>query len=95
MATKASARPEAGGRRIRRTRMFPLWALLLGAFVMALIGTSPYYGGTDSYVVQLIGKFLCFAIFAPALTSSGASPESSAWGKRSISASAPTSSRCR
>jgi urea transport system permease protein len=44
--------------------MIPLWALLLGAFVMALIGTSPYYGGTDSYVVQLIGKFLCFAIFA-------------------------------
>jgi urea transport system permease protein len=44
--------------------MIPLWALLLGALVMALIGTSPYYEGTDSYVVQLIGKFLCFAIFA-------------------------------
>jgi urea transport system permease protein len=44
--------------------MIPLWALLLAALVMALIGTSPYYEGTDSYVVQLIGKFLCFAIFA-------------------------------
>jgi urea transport system permease protein len=64
MAMKASGRAETGRRYIRRTRMIPLWALLLGAFVMALIGTSPYYGGTDSYVVQLIGKFLCFAIFA-------------------------------
>jgi urea transport system permease protein len=64
MAKKASARAEPGPRHIRRTRMIPLWALLLGAFVMALIGTSPYYGGTDSYVVQLIGKFLCFTIFA-------------------------------
>src|SRR5688572_16376654 len=64
MATKAPARAKTGGRRIRRARMFPLWALLLGALVMALIGTSPYYEGTDSYVVQLIGKFLCFAIFA-------------------------------
>lgn len=64
MAMKGSARPDTGGRHIRRARMFPLWALLLGALVMALIGTSPYYGGTDSYVVQLIGKFLCFAIFA-------------------------------
>jgi urea transport system permease protein len=44
--------------------MIPLWALLLGALVMALIGTAPYYEGTESYVVQLIGKFLCFAIFA-------------------------------
>jgi urea transport system permease protein len=64
MATKASAVPGADRRSIERPRMFPLWALLLGAAVMALIGTSPYYGGTDSYVVQLIGKFLCFAIFA-------------------------------
>jgi urea transport system permease protein len=64
MAMKVSALGETGRRRIRRTRMIPLWALLLGALVMALIGTSPYYEGTDSYVVQLIGKFLCFAIFA-------------------------------
>ena len=64
MAKKSPARGEIGRRHIRRTRMIPLWALLLGALVMALIGTSPYYEGTDSYVVQLIGKFLCFAIFA-------------------------------
>lgn len=62
MAMTSSARD--GGRRVRRARLIPLWALLLGALVMALIGTSPYYGGESSYVVQLIGKFLCFAIFA-------------------------------
>jgi urea transport system permease protein len=44
-----------------------LWALLLGAVVMTLIGTSPEYAGSGSYVVGLIGKFLCFAIFALAI----------------------------
>lgn len=44
--------------------MLPPWAVLLGAFLVALIGTFPYYGGTDSYILLLIGKFLCFAIFA-------------------------------
>jgi urea transport system permease protein len=55
-----------GPRRVRRARLIPLWALIAGAFVLALIGTSPHYaaGGMDSYVVGLIGKFLCFAIFA-------------------------------
>jgi len=51
-------------RTIRRTRLLPLWALLGGAFLAALIGAFPYYGGTDSYVLQLVGKFLCYAIFA-------------------------------
>ena len=54
----------AAARRVRRARLIPLWALILGALVMAAIGTSPQYAGTDSYVVGLIGKFLCFAIFA-------------------------------
>jgi urea transport system permease protein len=58
----------AGGptaaRKVRRARLIPLWALILGALVLALIGASPEYAGTDSYVVGLIGKFLCFAIFA-------------------------------
>lgn len=55
-----------GARRVRRQRLIPLWALIGGALVLALIGTSPQYaeGGMDSYVVGLIGKFLCFAIFA-------------------------------
>jgi urea transport system permease protein len=51
-------------RKVRRGRLLPTWALLLGALAVALIGTFPYYGGTDSYVLLLIGKFLCFAIFA-------------------------------
>lgn len=54
----------SGVRTVRRTRLLPPWALLLGAFLVALIGTFPYYGGTDSYVLLLLGKFLCFAIFA-------------------------------
>src|SRR5262245_63408838 len=48
----------------RRTSLLPLWALVLGALVIALIGIFPYYGGEDSYVLLLLGKFLCFAIFA-------------------------------
>ncbi|HXV22988.1 MAG TPA: urea ABC transporter permease subunit UrtC [Alphaproteobacteria bacterium] len=64
MVSKPSAPAGVVERYIERPRMIPLWALLLGSVVMALIGTSPYYGGIDSYVVQLIGKFLCFAIFA-------------------------------
>jgi urea transport system permease protein len=54
----------ASARQVRRPRLIPLWALLLGALVVALIGTSPQYAGADSYIVGLIGKFLCFAIFA-------------------------------
>lgn len=54
----------SGVRTVRRARLLPRWALLLGVFLVALIGTFPYYGGTDSYVLLLLGKFLCFAIFA-------------------------------
>ncbi len=53
-----------GPRTIHRTSRFPLWAILLGALVIATIGTMPYYAGTDSYVLLLVGKFLCYAIFA-------------------------------
>lgn len=59
-----SAAPKSGRRQVRRPRLIPLWALILGALVMAVIGTSPVLAGTDSYVVGLIGKFLCFALFA-------------------------------
>ena len=65
MAATSAAR--SGPRRVRRAHLIPLWALLLGALVVALIGTSPEYAGADSYVVGLIGKFLCFAIFALAI----------------------------
>jgi len=43
--------------------MFPLWALLGGAFIVAAIGSYPYWG-TSTYIVALLGKFLCYAIFA-------------------------------
>ncbi len=65
MAVTSSAR--SGPRQVRRSRLVPLWAMVLGALVLALIGTSPEYAGTDSYIVGLIGKFLCFAIFALAI----------------------------
>lgn len=53
-----------GPRTINRESRFPLWAILLGAFVVATIGTMPYYAGSNSYVLLLVGKFLCYAIFA-------------------------------
>ena len=50
-------------RSIRRTPMIPLWAWILGALVVALIGSYPYYG-SNQYVLSLLGKFLCYSIFA-------------------------------
>jgi urea transport system permease protein len=51
-------------RRVYRAPPFvPLWALIGGAAVIALIGAYPYYG-SNAYVLSLLGKFLCFAIFA-------------------------------
>jgi urea transport system permease protein len=63
-----SARPRATHvRTLRRTPFIPLWTLIFGALVVAAIGTVPYYSGNDSYVLLLLGKFLCFAIFAVSL----------------------------
>jgi urea transport system permease protein len=57
-------RPGPGRRRsIRRTPLIPLWAWIAGALVVALIGSYPYYG-SNQYVLSLLGKFLCYAIFA-------------------------------
>src|SRR5438270_6659089 len=50
-------------RRIRRAPLLPLWVVLAGAMVVALIGAYPYYG-SNAYVLSLLGKFLCYAIFA-------------------------------
>jgi urea transport system permease protein len=50
-------------RHIERAPTFPLWALILGALVVAAIGAYPSYG-TNEYVLSLLGKFLCYAIFA-------------------------------
>src|SRR6266404_4075947 len=41
----------------------PLWALIGVVAAVALIGAYPYYG-SNAYVLSLLGKFLCFAIFA-------------------------------
>jgi urea transport system permease protein len=54
-------------RSVRRAPFIPLWTLIFGALVIAAIGTVPYYSGSDSYVLLLLGKFLCFAIFAVSL----------------------------
>jgi urea transport system permease protein len=51
-------------RKAQRAPLLPMWAMLLGAAVVLLIGTFPYISGTNSYVLLLLGKFLCFAIFA-------------------------------
>jgi urea transport system permease protein len=50
-------------RRIRRRPLIPWWALIGGAVVVAAIGA---YGETseNNYLLSLLGKFLCYAIFA-------------------------------
>jgi urea transport system permease protein len=50
-------------RQYRPPRFIPLWALIGGAIVVAAIGTYPYYD-SNAYVLSLLGKFLCFTIFA-------------------------------
>jgi urea transport system permease protein len=50
-------------RTIKRAPLLPLWVVLAGAAVVALIGAYPYYG-TNAYMLSLLGKFLCYAIFA-------------------------------
>jgi urea transport system permease protein len=57
------ARNSKGGRVVRRTPLLPWWAILLGAAVVAAIGSYPYFG-SSTYVLALLGKFLCYAIFA-------------------------------
>jgi urea transport system permease protein len=55
---------EISKRAQQRTAILPLWALFLGAILVTIIGSFPYFLGTDSYVLLLTGKFLCFTIFA-------------------------------
>jgi urea transport system permease protein len=62
MANKAA--PATKVRIVERQPFLPLWMLLAGALVVAAIGTFPYFSGNNSYVLLLLGKFLCFAIFA-------------------------------
>ncbi len=47
---------------LNRQPLIPLWALVLGTGVVAAIALYPLFG--KAYVVALLGKFLCYAIFA-------------------------------
>jgi urea transport system permease protein len=60
---RGSAAAPRSARRIRRAPLLPLWVVLAGAGVVTLIGAYPYYG-SNAYVLSLLGKFLCYAIFA-------------------------------
>lgn len=61
-ATAARAVPAPSARGITRAPLIPLWALVLGIGIVLAIATYPFYG--EAYVVSLLGKFLCYAIFA-------------------------------
>jgi len=51
-------------RNLRRTPLISLSTIIIGALVVAVIGSFPYLLGSGSYVLVLTGKFLCFTIFA-------------------------------
>jgi urea transport system permease protein len=63
VASVVSESKRKAGRGLARAPLIPAWALIGGAAVVALIGAYPYYG-TNAYVLSLLGKFLCYAIFA-------------------------------
>src|SRR6202451_2458024 len=56
-------RASANRRQYRAPKFLPLWALVGGVIVVALIGSYPYYG-SNAYVLSLLGKFLRFVLFA-------------------------------
>lgn len=49
-------------RTVYKTPMFPLTAIVMGTGFVIAIGTYPLYG--EIYVISLLGKFLCYALFA-------------------------------
>jgi urea transport system permease protein len=61
-ATAAGAIPARRVRSVERTPMIPGWALIAGIGIVAAIATYPFFG--QAYVTSLLGKFLCYAIFA-------------------------------
>ena len=63
VVVERSALAQKRTRRIHRTPLVPLWAFIAGALIVAAIGSYPYYG-TNQYVLSLLGKFLCYSIFA-------------------------------
>ena len=60
--TAASAIVAAPPRAFDRAPLIPFWALVLGVGVVLAIAMYPFYG--EAYVTSLLGKFLCYAIFA-------------------------------
>jgi urea transport system permease protein len=61
--TEHGNRAVGSARGIHRAALIPGWALVGGVAVIVLIGAYPYFG-TNAYALSLLGKFLCFAIFA-------------------------------
>lgn len=49
-------------RKVYKPPMFPLWSVVLGMGVVTAIAVYPFFG--QAYVVSLLGKYLCYAIFA-------------------------------
>ena len=50
-------------KRIRREPLIPLPVLIIAALIVAAIASYPYYD-TNQYLLSLLGKFLCYSIFA-------------------------------
>ncbi len=49
-------------RQVYKAPMFPLWAVIAAIGVVFAIASYPFYGA--AYVTSLLGKFLCYSIFA-------------------------------
>jgi urea transport system permease protein len=52
----------SGNKTLQRQALVPLWAIVLGVGVVTAIAVYPLFG--KAYVVALLGKFLCYSIFA-------------------------------
>ncbi len=58
-----SGEKSGSARTVKRAPLIPWWALIGCALAVAAIGSYPYFG-TSTYILALLGKFLCYAIFA-------------------------------
>ena len=47
---------------VHKSPLIPFWAFVLGVGTVAAIASFPFYG--QAYVTSLLGKYLCYAIFA-------------------------------
>jgi len=60
--TAGGAGPGAAGVSLKREALFPPWSIAGAVVVVALLATYPLYGA--EYVMNLLGMFVCFSIFA-------------------------------